>query len=107
MLNQTQGVAGTARAREPYRRIESPAELAEILRNPHAWVSDIAASQILGIPRGTLRRFRAEGRGPRYRKVGGAIRYQVAWLIEFVSQTTVETSETRPIPASEGIAMHG
>jgi hypothetical protein len=95
------------RMREPYWRILSRSEIEEIVSNPDQWVADTVAALITGIPRGTLRRFRAEGRGPRYRKTGRSVRYKVAWLLEYIAQTTVETSETGPRPVSEGVATHG
>jgi hypothetical protein len=110
MNNETQVVADTEqrphRIRELYRW-RSRAELEEIIADPNRWVAEIPASQIMGIPRGTLRRFRMHGRGPRYRKVGGAVRYKVTWLLEYIAQTTVETSESGPTPACHGVEMHG
>jgi hypothetical protein len=83
------------RIREPYRRFLSREELEAVIANPNQWVSDTIAALITGIPRGTLRTFRTQGRGPRYRKDRWSVRYQVRWLLEYVEQTTIETRDSR------------
>jgi len=42
------------------------------------------ASAILGVKVPTLRRWRWAGRGPTYRKIGGAVRYHPADLATFI-----------------------
>jgi len=70
-------------------------ELRLIMAEPEAWVSDKIAQFVLGIPRGTLRRFRHENRGPRYRKCGARVCYRIRWLLEYIEQGIVETSDSR------------
>jgi hypothetical protein len=69
-------------------------QLEEIIADPNKWVPDSIAELITEIPRGTLRRYRHEGRGPRYVKSGASVRYRVEWLLEFLAQHTVETRES-------------
>lgn len=51
---------------------------------PRLTVKPTAAAEMLGLSRGTLANWRAEGRGPRYIKSGKQILYRVsdieAWL---------------------------
>lgn len=72
----------------------SPAELQALVEDPNRWVQDLVAAEITGIPAASLRRLRFEGKGPRYAKVGNSVRYQIAWLLEFIAARVVETSDT-------------
>lgn len=72
----------------------SPAELQALLEDPNRFVSDNIAAEVIGIPVGSLRRWRFESRGPRYAKIGACVRYRVAWLQEFIAQRVVETRES-------------
>jgi hypothetical protein len=82
----------------------SSLELREIIGDPNRYVSDVIAALIAGIPVGTLRRWRHEGRGPRYVKCGASrnagVRYRVAWLLEYMDPRIVETNDTRPPEAA-------
>ncbi len=77
----------------------TPDELQQIVSDPNRWVTDTIAAQVTGIPRGSLRRFRHENRGPRYLKSSTSVRYKVAWLLEFVEARIVETSDSRQMGA--------
>jgi excisionase family DNA binding protein len=44
------------------------------------------AAEYLGVSRWTLARWRVEGSGPRYVKVGGPVRYDVADLAAWVDE---------------------
>jgi predicted DNA-binding transcriptional regulator AlpA len=55
------------------------------------FVPDSAAAEWMGTTQATMRRWRHEGRGPRYVKLGSNVRYKIAWLEEFLDQQTVET----------------
>lgn len=71
------------------------------VHDQNRYVSDVVASEITGIPFPTLRRWRHERRGPRYVKVGGSVRYKVAWLNEYMAQRVVETRDSaRPQEAA-------
>ncbi|WP_077210043.1 helix-turn-helix transcriptional regulator [Corynebacterium phoceense] len=47
---------------------------------PRLSVKPTAAAEMLGLSRGTLANWRAEGRGPRYIKSGRQILYRVKYL---------------------------
>jgi hypothetical protein len=61
-------------------------------------VSEIVAAQIVGARPATLRRWRFDGRGPRYLKIGDLCRYRIEDLQEFLAQCTVETRDSRRQP---------
>ena len=48
-------------------------------------VDEIAAAQLLGLSVKTLRRWRWAGKGPRFVKLGSAVRYHPADLDEFIA----------------------
>jgi hypothetical protein len=73
----------------------SRSELEAIVSDPNRWVKDTIAEVVTGIPCATLRRLRHEGRGPRYVKTNASVRYKVAWLLEYIEQRIVETSDSR------------
>jgi hypothetical protein len=50
------------------------------------------AAELLTRPVGTINRWRAEGRGPRYFKLGGRIRYDVDDLLAYVAECSREPS---------------
>ena len=76
----------------------------EIIADPSRYVSDVIAALIAGIPVGTLRRWRHEGRGPGYVECGASrnasVRYKVAWLLEHMAQRIVETKDSQPQEAA-------
>lgn len=82
----------TAEKRDPQL---SSADAREMLGNPNRFISDRVAEQITGIPVATLRRWRYEGRGPRYVKIGSSVRYNVTWLLDFLMERVVETRDSK------------
>ena len=59
------------------------------------------AAQILNLEVSTLRRWRWAGRGPRFVKLGGAVRYQLADINAFVeSGRRASTSDAGPQSAT-------
>ncbi len=58
------------------------------------------AADILNFKVATLRRWRWAGKGPRYRKIGGAVRYSVEDLKSFIdSSVRSSTSEITELGA--------
>lgn len=60
-----------------------------------AHVSDVQLEQITGISRHTWRRWRQEGRGPKYLKLGrsggqGRVLYRLSDVLEFLEASTIE-----------------
>ncbi|SMP42452.1 Helix-turn-helix domain-containing protein [Desulfonatronum zhilinae] len=53
------------------------------------YVNDVAAAARLGLSVKTLRAWRLQGRGPRYLKLGRAVRYLVQELDAWASRRTV------------------
>lgn len=58
---------------------------------PGVLLSESELSAIIGVPAPTLRGFRQPGRGkgPNYRRLGGAIRYRVSDVIEWLDDSLV------------------
>ena len=44
------------------------------------------AAKFLNIAPSTLRRWRVDGSGPAFTKIGGAVRYPIGCLLEFIDQ---------------------
>lgn len=84
--------------KKPSKRAESAklsaAEIQRLLQNTGVYVSDAIGAQLIGIPVSSLRRWRHEGRGPKYSKIGASVRYKVEWLLQYLEQNIVETSDT-------------
>jgi excisionase family DNA binding protein len=55
-------------------------------------VTPAEAAELLTRPEGTLRRWRAEGVGPRYFKLGGRIRYDKEDLLAYIAGCSREPS---------------
>lgn len=53
-------------------------------------INEDAAAQLMGIQRNTLTRWRWEGRGPRYCKIGRSVRYRPEDIQAFIARTVVE-----------------
>ncbi len=52
--------------------------------SPPALVNEVAAANILSLSVKTLRRWRWSGKGPRFLKLGAAVRYDSADLTAFI-----------------------
>ena len=52
------------------------------------------AARMLGLKAGTLEVWRSLGKGPRYKKIGRLVFYDIADLEEFANAHTVETRDT-------------
>lgn len=55
------------------------------------------AATILGLSAGTLEVWRCHGRGPRYKKIGRRVFYDIEDLEAFVNAYTVETVDSMEI----------
>ncbi len=53
--------------------------------NLHPLLTETEAAALLGLKVATLRRWRWAGKGPRFLKIGGAVRYDPADLEAFIS----------------------
>jgi hypothetical protein len=51
---------------------------------PKVYVDEQRASKITGVRRGTLRRWRADGYGPPFRKFRALVRYPLAGLYDWI-----------------------
>jgi excisionase family DNA binding protein len=74
--------------------MRAPENTAIRAQSNETFVPDTVAAPLLGLTAPTLRRWRHEGRGPRYCKVGSSVRYKVADLEEFISKRIVETRDS-------------
>ena len=71
-----------------------------IAADPDAAVNENQAAEFLGVSVRTLQAWRVRGGGPRYCKIGRAVRYQRRALVEFQQEHTV--SSTSEADAREG-----
>ena len=58
-----------------------------------ALLNESAAAQVLLLRRRTLSRWRWEGKGPAYCKIGGAVRYRLADLEVYISGNRVAAND--------------
>ena len=65
--------------------MEQPNDNARLVREPEA-------AEILAVKPATLRRWRWEGRGPRFHKIGRAVRYRHDELRAFVDGTVRQST---------------
>jgi hypothetical protein len=56
-------------------------------------ISTKQAAEMLGTTEGTLKSWRSRGIGPDWVKLGAAVRYDVAHLLEFIKRNTRTPSE--------------
>ena len=70
-------------------------ELPSIAADPDAALNETQAAQLLGLSVRTLQAWRVRGGGPRYCKVGRAVRYQRKVLIAFQEACTVSSTTER------------
>lgn len=57
-----------------------------------AALNETQAAEFLGVSTRTLQAWRVRGGGPRYAKIGRAVRYQRRTLIEFQRQHTISST---------------
>ncbi len=62
-------------------------------QNKDHLLTEREAGAFLKISRGTLSNWRSESRGPKYCKIGGAIRYPMAELTNFVNESMITIAE--------------
>jgi predicted DNA-binding transcriptional regulator AlpA len=53
-------------------------------------LDEASAAELLGLQRKTLTRWRWEGRGPSYCKIGGAVRYRADDIQAFIAESAVQ-----------------
>lgn len=59
------------------------------------------AADLLTIREGTLRIWRLQGKGPRFRRIGQQVRYDEADVIAYINaQTYISTSQRAPIESA-------
>ena len=58
--------------------------------DPNKLLTDPVATEILGVAKGTLNVWRHEGKGPRYVKLEGAVRYRYGDLLDYINHRSVE-----------------
>jgi excisionase family DNA binding protein len=63
---------------------------------PNDYLTPPEASAYLRVPSNTLRNWRSQGRGPRYRKLGGKVTYRRDWLDDYSDRHVIEPSEAAP-----------
>jgi hypothetical protein len=56
----------------------------------HDLLDEAAAARLLALQQKTLTRWRWEGRGPAYCKIGGAVRYRLRDLEAFIAGSVVQ-----------------
>lgn len=61
---------------------------------PYA-VREEQAAKMMGVSAALLRKWRADGGGPRYAKIGGVIMYRVKDVREFVDDSCQKSEATR------------
>jgi excisionase family DNA binding protein len=61
----------------------------------YALLSEIETARLLGIPTGTLRRWRAQGRCPTHVRLGRLVKYRPEDVSRFVERNARPAPETR------------
>lgn len=54
----------------------------------HFLLKELEVSLLTGTPRGTLSRWRVQGKGPRYTKLEGSVRYYLTDVLQYVERNT-------------------
>jgi predicted site-specific integrase-resolvase len=62
------------------------------------------AAEILNVKTATLRVWRMQGKGPRFRKIGALVRYAEADLAAFIDAQTRSSTSQRAQPAEAALA---
>jgi len=58
--------------------------MSETLRTPATLLTSKQAAEMLAVPDGTLKRWRAEGRGPAWIKLEGSVRYAISDVKHYI-----------------------
>ena len=58
-------------------------------------IDTIAAAEVLGLRPGTLEVWRSYGRGPRFKKIGRKVFYEIDDLETFANSRVVETTDSQ------------
>ena len=64
-------------------------------------ITETEAADFLGLQPVTLRRWRWAGKGPRFLKIGGAVRYERATLEEFVSASVRRSTSDQGVEVAQ------
>jgi hypothetical protein len=67
-------------------------------------LKELEAAERLSIEVSTLRRWRWSGKGPRFLKIGGAVRYELADLCAFIEASRRSSTSDLPNVATRGEA---
>jgi predicted DNA-binding transcriptional regulator AlpA len=76
-------------------------QITSIAADPDAALNEIQAAEFLGVSTRTLQAWRVSGRGPRYCKIGRAVRYQRRELVSFQETHTVSSTSEATMKAAE------
>jgi hypothetical protein len=65
--------------------------------------TETEAARVLGLSVATMRAWRQSRRGPRFVRLGRAIRYTPEDLKQFVAANTVDTTPESPVQVAKGV----
>jgi predicted DNA-binding transcriptional regulator AlpA len=74
------------------QRTVSPMQMTSVATNLDAALNENQAANFLGVSVRTLQAWRVRGGGPRYMKIGRAVRYQHRELVAFQETHTVSST---------------
>jgi predicted DNA-binding transcriptional regulator AlpA len=60
-------------------------------------MTDVEVGEMLGLTPQTLRTWRSDGQGPRFAKLGGAVRYDEADVREWIEKRKVEPGKAEEV----------
>ncbi len=75
--------------------------------NSHPLLTETEAAALLGLKVATLRRWRWAGKGPRFLKLCGAVRYDPVDLEAFISEARRTSTSDDGANAQAGEVSHG
>lgn len=70
--------------------------------DPDFLLSETQASDLTGLSTRTLQAWRVRGEGPRFVKVGRAVRYRRRDVVAWIEQNTLASTSQRPASAVRG-----
>lgn len=76
-------------------------QLTSVAADPDAALNENQAADFLGVSVRTLQAWRVRGGGPRYCKIGRAVRYQRGELVSFQRAHTVSSTSEATMKAGE------